>query len=171
MTPQTAQPAQLYLGTLSVEAKPTIRRWFELRSTSWHDLKAALETHLHDAVPLSPPPNDETPGDNDLRLDVSVSDFRSGTHIPIHEIPFAVVMWRPSVTISARLVSLKTGSLIEHLTITRSLPWSRYVPILFSPFSHGPFRSGFGREDLLYVLNDACIELFTQINRRLRALP
>lgn len=164
---ETESPAQFYLGTLSVEAEPTARRWFELRSASWHDLRAAIEEHLHSAFPLPLPPRDGTPGESDLRLDVSVSDFRSGTHIPFHEFPLAAVMWRPSVTLNAHLVSLKTGAIVEQRKITRRLPWNRYFAILLSPFSRGPLRFGFGREDLLYVLNDACIELFTQINRRL----
>lgn len=166
MTERTVSPTQLYRGDFTVAAKPKLSRWFELRSASWHDLKTALEEHLQEAIPLPVPPLGNAYADRDLRLDIAVSHFQSGTHVPIQGILFAAVIWRPSVTLDARLVSLKSGTLIDRLTITRRLSWRQYLSILFSPFSRGPIRFGFGREDLLCVLNDACIELFIQITRR-----
>jgi len=173
---------RIYLGTLAVVPRSDFKRHFEqikisrifdiFGSSETEDLDAELYAALADLFALPPVSSREHAKDSDLALDVIIPKFQRGEFLPVHvghlAIPFIPFLWRPKVTIAARLVHIDSGQTKAAYVLTQKLEWKAFLKRILSleALMWGA-RSGplFTTDDSRRLFYMACIRVLEKLRK------
>lgn len=106
-----SEPVRLHLGTLSRVPRQDLER-HAADGGGGSPLDAALHRVLVDLFALPPAAEAVEPREDDLAVDVAIVDDSRGGTEPMPR------LWRPEVTLSARLYSLRSGAARGRLDVT-----------------------------------------------------
>lgn len=156
---------RVFLGTIAVAPREHVNklfdRWGMLQSEA---LGRTLCVRLEDLFSLPKAAEVEDPNASDLVLDVIVPKFQVGGMFDFSagDVSFPI-MWRPKITITARLYYLTTGQIKSMYTVTEKYSSTAFLKRVFSLraiFNHKPV---FDADDLEYLLYKACHKLLAKI--------
>lgn len=173
---------RIYLGTLAVVPRSDFKRHFEevswrrildfFGSSKTEDLDTELHTALADLFALPPVASREQPKDSDLALDVVIPKFQGGEFLPVDVgqavIPFIPFMWRPKVTVAARLVHIDSGQTRAAYVLTQKLEWMAYFKRILSLedfFWESRGESLFTANDTRRLFYMACIRVLEKLRK------
>jgi hypothetical protein len=161
---------RVFLGTLVVVPRADIKRHFDQRTLSHEELETPLQANLREIFSLPSASEVSDPLPTDLGLDVFIPSFQSGEALAFSladlGVPvFWIFLWRPKVTVTCRLYSLKSQETKYVYSVTKKLPWREYVSRLFSLQAFFRFRPIFSAEDLNQLLNLACHSLLNKLTK------
>jgi hypothetical protein len=162
---------RVFLGTLVVVPRADIKRRFEQWwSSHYQELETPLRSTLREifSLPLASEVSDPLP--TDLGLDVFIPSFQSGDALGVSladlEIPvFWIFLWRPKVTVTCRLYSLRSQETKFVYSVTQKMPWREYFGRLFTLPALFRSRPMFSVEDLNHLLNLACHSLLNRLTK------
>ena len=159
----------MYLGTLAVVPRSDFKRHIDqwgYRNPEEPDTRVRQMLEEIFTLPLAA--DIDTPGDNDLVLDVIIPKFQLGELLPVQAGRYWFpLIWRPQVTVSSRLYYLKTGKTMATFKATQKLAWRDYLKAVLRPQSLLGFAAPFGTGDLEYLLNLACQDILVKMIREI----
>lgn len=118
---------KIYLGSIGVIPKPGTARADEKGLTKSEDFEAVLQCLLEEIFCLPPLRERMVEMDDDLVLDVFVSNYQGGVFEAITSTEFFVpIFWRPKIELRARLSSVKTEQVIAVLVSRSKMRWRHY---------------------------------------------
>lgn len=155
---------RVFLGILSVvprsDFKQLIEDWDTLGQVDFDD---QLRRELGEIFTFPSLDDREEPHKTDLALDIIVSDYRRGGAIVL-ERPFEFFwLWRPTITMSARLYDPSTGKSRRTFVVKKRMRLGRW----FRHRLRGIFDLGptYDAEDLKDLLHQASVKLLTQLRK------
>ena len=159
------QKPRVFLGTVAVTDRTDLKRHLEGNDFSGLPLDATLRRALAEILTLPPANCVEKPLPTDLVLDVWIPKYQSGevVDIDLGEVGIAL-LWRPKVTVASRLSSLVTKRTKANFSITEKMKWGQYLGRVFSWRSLSRSQP-FVREDMEYLLCQACLKLATRMQK------
>lgn len=156
---------RVYLGTLAVVPRTDIKRYLD----QWGILDAEepdtqVRQMLEEIFTLPRPVDIDTPKNSDLLLDVIIPKFQLGEFLSVEAGRFWFpLISRPKVTVISRLSYLKSGKTMATFHATQKMPWRDYLKRVIRPESLLGFGTLFGRNDLEYLLNQACQKILLKM--------
>lgn len=158
---------RIYLRTLAVAPRSDFKRHIELWDLfQVEDMGTDLHQSLKEIFSLSPAQDVQNPNSNDLGLDVIIPKFQTGGifEVDLGNIWFPII-WRPKVTVSSRLIYLKSDKTKATFSVTKKMPWRQYLGRIFSWRAFFSFRPAFDGEDMEYLLYQACHKLLLKMKK------
>lgn len=161
------QKPRIYLGSLAVAPRADLKRYLDqLGVFQREDLDTALRKELKEIFSLLPVEVAPEPKGSDLVLDVMVEKFQSGDAWSFDFGGFGIpLLWRPKITVSARLYWLKSEKNKATFSRTEKLALSRYFGRLLTWRGLLRFRPLFGAEDIKLLLHQACYGLLRKVKK------
>lgn len=155
---------RIFLGILAVaprsDFKQLIEDWDTLGQVDFDD---QLRRELREIFTFRSLDDREEARKTDLALDIIVSDYRRGGAIVL-ERPFEFFwLWRPAITMSARLYDPCTGKSRRTFVVKERMPLGRWFRHRFGGiFDLGPT---YDAEDLKDLLHQTSVKLLTQLKK------
>lgn len=142
---------RVYLGTLAVVPRTGIKKSFD----SWDltgivELDGKLKESLAEIFCIPPSTSRSDVLENDLVLDVLISEFQLGTAL-FSDIPFPI-FWRPKVTLVSKLSNLNSGETKKVISVTEKMPWKEFFGRLLTLQGLIGLRPSFNINDLEKLL-------------------
>lgn len=159
----------IYLGDLAIAPHNTLEKDYK----QWHRIaKIDPESDLHQSLvelfSLPPVQEVESPGHNDLVLDVLVPKLQARQAMELDIGNLAIPLFsRPTVSINTRFYNLKTGETRASFIITQRMSWFKYIERIFSIRTLFTLHPVFDQEDMEYLLYQGCLKLLFKIDKRL----
>ena len=121
-------PATLYLGTISAERRRDFLKLLEADSSG--ALSTVLLSELESVLSL-PPVSAAPRGGNALKVDVTLEAFRKGgwDQLSLGVVDFPLI-WRPMVTVCARISSLTTTKSQAKFRVVERMSWRSFLSSL-----------------------------------------
>jgi hypothetical protein len=153
---------RVYLGTLAIIPRAGIKKSFD----SWDltgvvELDSRLKESLAEVFCLPPSNSRIEVLENDLVLDVLISEFQLGAAL-FSEIPIPI-LWRPKVTLVSKLSNLNSGKTKRVLSVTERMPWAEFFSRLLTFQGLIGLRPSFDAKDLEKLLYIGSGKVFTKI--------
>ena len=158
---------RVYLSTLAVAPRTDIKKHMDEWAPFKHeDLDTGLRQSLKEIFSLPAAQEVKEPKESDLGLDVVIPKFQSGDAWDLTLGDFGVpLLWRPKVTVSSRLFNLKSNKTTATFSVTQKLSWRQYLRRLFTWRAMLRFRPMFDKEDMDYLLYEACHKLLLKMKK------
>jgi hypothetical protein len=157
---------RVFLGVLAVAQRADLKRHLEQEGILENEsLDDALRRSLIEIFSLPPAQYVESPLPTDLVLDVLIPQFQSGE---ILDVGFGdaelTLFWRPKITVTSRVYSLKTKETKATFSVTERMKWTQCFGRLFT--WRGFFRfQPFVRADMERLLCQACVKLLANVQK------
>jgi hypothetical protein len=159
----------VYLGDLVIAPHAEIlkktEQWDRIEKC---DLDGQLHQSLVDLFSLPSVEEVESPGNNDLALDVLVPELntKQALELDIGELTIPLIS-RPKVSVSTHIYNLKTGETKASFVITKKMSWFRYIERVFSVRTLFNLQPIFDKEDMEILLYQGCLKILFKINKQL----
>lgn len=158
---------RIYLGSLAVAPRTDLKK----QTDQWgmfkqEDLDSSLRQNLKDIFSLPLASDISNPRDNDLVLDIVIPKFQSGDALDLSLGDIGIpLIWRPKLTLSSRLYSLKSEKTIATFSVTEKMRLGQYLSrfLTWRAFLH--FRPLFDSKDMEYLLYQACHRLLLKMRK------
>ena len=161
-----AKPA-VYLNSIEVRsgAEPELLR--EYYSLDCGEFRDALRTRLDRLLALPGLPGTIDPESDALALDLLIPDVEKG--VRTFDTRYGLFqfdpMWRPQLTVRARLFALVTGETVVQDSVTEKMPFAEYYSRVFSLRSLVGPRSRFINDDLQDLALAGCLRILDGFRR------
>jgi hypothetical protein len=159
-------PSKIYIGIIAVVPRKDFKRHFEF-SIIKEDIDSKLKAQLEKVLSLPKAPEPENASENDLALDIFISDYQLGKALFFEPTGFGLpFFWRPKIELNSRLYSIKTNKRIATFTVTTKMRWAYYLRRVFSWRGFFSLKSLFDSTDMQYLLYEALLLLLIKVKKK-----
>jgi len=154
---------RIFLGTIAVSPEKGIKRWFEsFVLAPERDLDIHIEKQLLDIFYFPSVSTLDEALERDMQLDIAVPAFHTGDSVWAHNYP-VLWLWRPRVTLYARLTYPKTSKVLKVLKVTERSTWWEFFSRSheFRPMLR--ITETFRRDDMEMLVARASVRLLNKI--------
>ncbi len=127
------------------------------------DFHRLLIKKLNENFPLPHVSEEPNPDRHELGLDITISKYQLGLLEPFwfFEI-FFLFLWRPKITVVARLFYLRSGKTKKVIEVTHRINWRKFLSSkLFWNWDVDEAKAM--QQDLVGLLNEACIKILARL--------